>query len=353
MSKIIYYIGAGASYGTKDAREILEEGTENERLIVREGLPVVSEIALCLKSFKIAVENAEIDPNQFYVFNNKYQQQGDHIIETQKRLIEDIDELYKATKEHATIDTYAKKLYLTNKENKLKKLKDVLCIFFVWAQIEGKTDPRYDTFLANILQNNLALPKVLSIISWNYDSQFEIAYNSYSKERSLPIYDKNADGDYCQSNDNGKIFKVNGSANIEDSNLVNKILKETDIPSIIQLIEYYKDLYTDTQEFGYRFHSHLSFAWEKSEKQNQLMEEIRKTTADTETVVVIGYSFPFFNREIDRQLLSNMRNLKRIYIQCPNPMSVESSLRATLPENNKIIIEHISDCSQFYLPRDL
>lgn len=48
MSKIIYYIGAGASYGRKDAREVLDEGTRDERLIVHEGLPVVNEIAKCV-----------------------------------------------------------------------------------------------------------------------------------------------------------------------------------------------------------------------------------------------------------------------------------------------------------------
>ena len=37
MSKIIYYIGAGASYGQKEAREVLDKGTEKERLIVGNG----------------------------------------------------------------------------------------------------------------------------------------------------------------------------------------------------------------------------------------------------------------------------------------------------------------------------
>lgn len=33
MSKIIYYIGAGASYGKNDARELIGKGTDNERLL--------------------------------------------------------------------------------------------------------------------------------------------------------------------------------------------------------------------------------------------------------------------------------------------------------------------------------
>ena len=37
MSKIIYYIGAGASYGKNDARELIGKGTDNERLLIHGG----------------------------------------------------------------------------------------------------------------------------------------------------------------------------------------------------------------------------------------------------------------------------------------------------------------------------
>lgn len=104
---------------------------------------------------------------------------------------------------------------------------------------------------------------------------------------------------------------------------------------------------------GFQFRPHLSFAWESSEKQDQLMEAIRQTTSDTESVVVIGYSFPFFNREIDRAIFAGMPNLKTVYIQDPNPEAAEPSLKAVLPEDVNIKIEYQKDCTQFYLPREL
>lgn len=52
MSKIIYYIGAGASYGKNDARELIGKGTDNERLLIHEGLPVINEIGKCLLSLR-------------------------------------------------------------------------------------------------------------------------------------------------------------------------------------------------------------------------------------------------------------------------------------------------------------
>lgn len=354
MSKLIYYIGAGASYGRKETREILDEGTEKERLIVREGLPVVNEITKSLLTFKEAIENAPIETERLYTFMDMYQTEGSNISRVRTELLRDVENLFKATKEHATIDTYAKKLFLTRRHNDFKCLKNVLSVFFVWAQLEGKPDQRYDTFLANILQmNNLYIPKDISIISWNYDSQFEIVYRYYSVNGSLPIYEKNVDGDFPPLKNCGKIFKVNGSANFGDFNMVDSIIRDVDIKPIIQLIEYYGHLNADTSRMGFQFNSHLSFAWEISEKQNQLMEIIKQTTVDTESIVVIGYSFPYFNREIDRAIFAGMPNLETIYIQDPNPDAVEPSLRAVLPESSKVKIEHQKDCTQFFLPREL
>lgn len=357
MSKTIYYIGAGASYGRYEAREVLNKGTENERLIIHEGLPIVSEITKSLLTFKKAVEEASIGNENLNVpiNNNGYQNvKMDEIVCLQKKLIKEIEDLYKATKEHATIDTYAKKLFLTGQAKELQHLKNILSVFFLWIQLEGKIDQRYDTFLANILQKDiLYIPKDISIISWNYDSQLEIAYRYYNVNGSLPIYEKNVDKNIPSSNDYGKIFKVNGSANICDRNLVHSIFCHEDVIPIIQLIYYYDKMDAETSQMGYKFRSHLSFAWETPDKQELLMEAIKQATLDTESIVVIGYSFPYFNREIDRAIFVGMPNLKTIYIQDPYPDAVEQSLKAVLPEGSKVKIEHQKDCTQFYLPREL
>lgn len=355
MSKIIYYIGAGASYGNKNKRELLDEGTKDERLLVHEGLPVVNEIAKSLVAFQEAVRNVNIIGSTTYTFMNRYKTSGVDVNITRSLLLEDIKELYKAAKEHSTIDTYAKKLYLTRQERQLKKLKNVLATFFTWIQLESKVDQRYDTFLANILQmDNLSLPLNISVISWNYDSQFELAYKNYSNN-NLPIYDKLGDNSMQLNQHYGQIFKLNGSANFGNFNMVDYVLthRERDVDPLIQLIEYYGHLEADTTALGFEFQSHLSFAWESTERQKEMITTINQITSDTEAVVVIGYSFPYFNREIDRAIFSKVPTLKTIYIQDPSPESVEPSLRAVLDENRNVKIEYQKDCTQFYLPREL
>lgn len=104
---------------------------------------------------------------------------------------------------------------------------------------------------------------------------------------------------------------------------------------------------------GFQFTPHLSFAWEQTENQAKMMEYIKQITQDSISVVVIGYSFPFFNREVDRVIIGNMPNLKTIYIQDPNAEAIEQSLRAVLPDDTRIKIEYRKNSEQFYLPSEL
>src|SRR5688500_4407510 len=84
---------------------------------------------------------------------------------------------------HETVDTFAKKLNILEKDNctpkdiDLTKLKILLCLFFASEQLTMGIDIRYDSFFASILGNTAKkLPERIRIVSWNYDNQFELAY---------------------------------------------------------------------------------------------------------------------------------------------------------------------------------
>ena len=100
MSKTIYYIGAGASYGVRDNGKIVE------------GIPVVKEIPEEFNAFRAYIANAEI-PTGEIVFQDIYRTGHDDVENARRYMLHDIDSLISGIKEHATIDTYARKLYLT------------------------------------------------------------------------------------------------------------------------------------------------------------------------------------------------------------------------------------------------
>ena len=96
----------------------------------------------------------------------------------------------------------------------------------------------------------------------------------------------------------------------------------------------------------------LSFAWEPSYKEEyDIVKLASQATKKTSILVVIGYSFPFFNREIDREILANMSNLKKIYYQDMYASDLMVRLQSVL--NRSIEIVHITEFKQFYLPYEL
>lgn len=343
MSKAIYYLGAGASYGARD----------NEGRIL-EGLPIVSEIPSQFDLFREFIENTVIPDDVTYTFWSYITARGKDLQREKQFLLDAINSLQDKIKEHATIDTYARKLYLVRDSVTFNKLKTILCVFFIWEQLIHKTDNRYDTFLANILEaKTLALPNDISIISWNYDSQIEIAYRSYRKDPGLSIFEKNIKGDWPILPSCGRIFKVNGSATFADNPVIPAIMEEKEIPLALQLIRYYSFASSDTSQLGFQLSNHLSFAWEESINQKSMMDSIGETVNDTQEVVVIGYSFPYFNREVDREIFKMMPHLNKVYIQDKNPNAVMQSIEAILPRGVKIRPIPIVDCTQFYLPAEL
>ena len=137
MSKIIYYMGAGASYGK---RNIINKGTPNEECVLTEGLPIVAEIPNRIRRFRKYIEDCVIDTNSYYNFKNLFYTGGEDISRQKFDMLKDIDELLDGIVSHATIDTYAKKLFLIREYRRFKTLKNVLCAFFVWEQIEHSMD---------------------------------------------------------------------------------------------------------------------------------------------------------------------------------------------------------------------
>ncbi len=99
----------------------------------------------------------------------------------------------------------------------------------------------------------------------------------------------------------------------------------------------------------------LSFAFDKyAYPTEQIFERIKKIMADTKALVIIGYTFPYFNREIDRQILQAIQPDTNIYIQDLNPEKKRQNLQAVLTvEQRRCPITLLSSTDQFYLPPEL
>lgn len=336
MKKVSYLFGAGAS---------------------RNALPIVSELPDKIDALAKLLRTREymLEKELFREPLGKFFKSDEQII-----LTEHLSELAEKTRNHASIDTYAKKLYLQNKDEELKKLKALISVYFICEQAISKVDKRYDAFYASILNKTVhEFPKNIKILSWNYDFQFEKSYSAYTENSQidhnqayLNVVSKYSLG--VSEPDKFGIYKINGTTSIysERGGRLGHFLTNLNSPFDKNLIHdvlfnYLRILKTNAT------HASVSFAWEDWEPGQNIIEKVLHATSQTEILVIIGYSFPFFNRDVDRKIINSMNYLSRVYFQGPDPNEMKErflAIRENIPENALILRR---DTDQFLLPNEL
>lgn len=259
------------------------------------------------------------------------------------------------------IDSYAKKLYIRSEHEELIRLKATLSAYLVLEQAKNPLDKRYNSFFASILGSTAnQFPKQLKILSWNYDYQIEKAYIGFadSKELYLAQKDLNVVSKYTKSfidSSEFAIFKLNGSTDISDYRGSKYYSYEINLDEEfgLSLIDVVLRNYTVLTRLSC-FKSSLSFAWEKNEQgEFSIADKAINGVNETNILVAIGYSFPFFNRKIDRKIIGSMNKLEKVYLQSPDAYDLKkrfNSIRNDIPDNN--LIPKFS-VHQFYLPYEI
>ena len=78
--------------------------------------------------------------------------------------------------------------------------------------------------------------------------------------------------------------------------------------------------------------------WENFNQELKFYSDLRNSVEKTDILIVIGYSFPFFNRKIDKFILDSMDNLKKIYVQDPeNANDIIEKIESLPPLPNSVI----------------
>jgi len=333
MSKVTYIFGAGAS---------------------KNALPLINEIPSRTEQLVQTLEqdNLALDNKKFSVLKEEKTKRN-----FQLELISDLKWLSKTISNHSSVDTFAKKLYITKNFSDYYRLKLALSVFFVFEQARNKPDIRYDLFFASILSSTSVLPSNIRILTWNYDYQFELTFSNYinqydlkSLEDYLSVDSKFFEKPYSQG---FRIFKLNGTIGLfrdgfNNYRFINKINRQFDLGMIHEVIQNYA-----TIKSLHDLKISLSFSWEPESNQTKLIDRVIQDISNTEVLIVIGYSVHFFNREIDRAILNNMKNLKRIYIQSPEADGVKERLLASMVQTSGIEIINKYNTEQFYLPNEL
>jgi hypothetical protein len=351
MQKVTYLLGAGAS---------------------AQCIPVVNNMADgILKTSDLFLHKFFREPafaTKDGTILNSIKEHNDKVIKIQREL----EWLSKICDTHYSIDTYAKKLYIKNDEAEYLKLKNSLSLYFTIHQILVPPDKRYDNFWASILNGQKDFPKQLRIISWNYDSQLELSYKNFVSSISLDEAYRSINmasfHDYSrgiETHDFG-IFKLNGSAKSikkkDGRSYTNYLIDNFDLPDededcqplFEKIFRVFNAVEIDSMKTkDENLMTALSFAWEH-ETNHDYYSKLRDSIIDTEILVVVGYSFPFFNRKTDKLTINDfMPNLRKVYFQAPDAENLKERFLAI----NDKIFEHDMflrrDEHQFTFPNEL
>jgi len=324
VKNITYLLGAGASY---KAYPILSE--QGEKMI---------ELVQIFKKLK---ENGSFKGNESF--------------KDLERIFDDMEHFGKKAKEFGTIDTYARKLFL-NDNRELEKLKVAVSLFFtIWQLTDDKElktfekrqaleiDSRYISLLATILEkkdDNIVMKENINFVTWNYDLQLEYAFRKFDNKIKVKNLLNTSPLKICHLNGYHGFY---GTSKEENDFLGRTASKK--IEDIINEIGFISESY---KKGTININNYINYAWEEESKiALNTREEAKKIFKQTDILIIIGYSFPNFNKDIDKNLFQELGQQIEVYYQNPNPTKEFISQLINI-ENEKIHL--VNKLDYFYLP---
>jgi hypothetical protein len=271
--------------------------------------------------------------------------------------------LGKKAEDFGSIDIYAKRLFLLNETNELNDLKKCVSIYFdLWEsgflgcskENYIKIDKRYFSLLSVLLEQNESSPRIhsnVSFITWNYDLQFEKAYETFlpEKEKSLESIISKITNQKTEQ----KIVHLNGYRGVYSSN--EKEFEIVDKMKFSSVESYLKEILRKKEELdtsSYNFQNSIKYAWEMD---SDSLDRAKQIMEKTDILVIIGYSFPAFNRAIDQALINEFEKgtgYKRVIYQDPN--ANDDIIRSLFRNGNRKdyvkLVKENKD--QFYIPHE-
>lgn len=288
-------------------------------------------------------------------------------VEILNEIIALIKKIIDESSEYASIDAYAKVLSVREDYSDITDLKNILICYFTWRQLVMGFEKRYGHFASKIIDsiddqsNSFIIPNTVRFLSWNYDVQFEVSLLRLIKNASKYAIVRDRAGilpcmDYSNIYNHYAFIKLNGTALAYNSKINDfYIFPYPRVESIISNPIYSSILTFCILRNNIEASSKLKFAWENRDITEEIYKSsgIYKALLRTNELISVGYSFPDFNRNIDKLIITNMIELRRIIIQAESLESAQKIKSQVLKilsfHINKVeIVIHVNP-NEFYL----
>lgn len=344
MGKVLYLLGAGASANALPVIGQIGEriSIQREWLLGQRGTMPPGPIPNC---FDIGYDDAF------------------------SRLQSAMDQLHAVHKDHDTIDTYAKKLYLSGSSGreKVQQLKAALTLFFAIEQFRCGFDRRYEGFLASIMKPGTGswpqLHDDVIILTWNYDQQLLLGLNRFCQTDHLNqlMRDYKVKSLLTLNQDSRRDFKILHLNGIAGYNWQREDYPLFDSPQGTEITGHAWN--NMLRSFIHTYHREyrsrgprmlLDYSWEAMDDSETPWQQVQESIADCSVLVSIGYSFHHFNRPADKKVLGHLP-LERVYVQSKGESAHDmvDAFRHVRPDVPMTAVHAITKAESFYVPPDL
>jgi hypothetical protein len=318
--------------------------------------------------------SAELEHFAGILRSNTLQGQSDGTPNEQikEQLLVTLEQVLVGIAKFGTIDGYAKQLWLTIQHTQLTKVKAAISYYFTVRQLGPagifmdeersffeKVDGRYYQLLSRYMKpgiNGPELPSNINVLTWNYDFQIEMTLmKTHELDYVSEVFDRVAivpDISHRNSG-SGQILHLNGIAGsyvLEDGRYQSIYDRHAHTADIAGIMSECIFVIQSANRGQVSFNDTFAFAWENSAVSQKAIETAKHLLRKTDTLVVVGYSFPYYNTDVDRELISSM-NLnaanKKLFYQDPNASSVDLVEMFDLLEFEP---NYRLDCGRFLVP---
>jgi len=207
-------------------------------------------------------------------------------------------------------------------------------------------DYRYESLFSLIADSRYTFDDRFSFLSWNYDNQVEIAINRIFNLKELLVKSNGEEITMRKMHDilGERFIKLNGSASSSTFHFepISRFVlnREDELDTIFQFL------------IGKcTFPNRISFAWESKPEVEKSRRDIKQMLNDAKYFIVIGYSFPEYNRTFDKFIIEEASkgfNSKIIVQDTVN--NIEKVKSRLLSIKSGLDIELYTDVNQFYIP---
>lgn len=276
-------------------------------------------------------------------------------------------EILNKAKELGNLDTYAI-ICKNNGNDNFNTIKQIIWLYFTYMYNKSRLDKRYLKLLPKIcITEKGRYPKInpkVNILSWNYDLQIEESFKKFSDIQgklgvilnAYPNFElciNNPDQAKKEIRDNeGALIHLNGVAGYSFDN-GKSFADEIGDLNEENIVERNKKFIRITSR-GVDSHigDSINFAWDKNAITTKGLELAKNIAQSTIHLVIIGYSFPELNRDIDTEIIQNMSNLKTITFQTDDEIAIRrlNDILTTRDYLREIKIDAIANFTEFYVP---